>query len=97
DAAGKIAVVAENTNSSNGLALTKNGELLRAEGDGRRISKVNRDGSVVTLTDSYRGMPLLSPNDLIPDAKGGIYFTDPGARPVVPGRPTYVFYLPSGA
>src|SRR5207237_903356 len=30
-------------------------------------------------------------------AKGGIYFTDPGPRPIVPGRPTYVFYLPSGA
>jgi len=31
------------------------------------------------------------------DAKGGIYFTDAGPRPVVPGRPTYVYYLPSGA
>jgi gluconolactonase len=97
DPAGKIAVVAENTNSSNGLALTKDGELLRAEGDGRRISKVNRDGRVGILTDSYRGMRLLSPNDVIADAKGGIYFTDPGPRPVVPGRPTYVFYLPAGA
>jgi gluconolactonase len=31
------------------------------------------------------------------DTKGGIYFTDPGPRPVVPGRPTYLYYLPSGA
>src|SRR5262249_51146094 len=38
-----------------------------------------------------------APNDLLVDAKGGIYFTDPGPRPVVPGRPTYVYYLPSGA
>src|SRR5262249_5085545 len=28
---------------------------------------------------------------------GGIYFTDPGPRPVVPGRPTFVFYLRAGA
>ena len=42
-------------------------------------------------------MPLLAPNDLLVDSKGGIYFTDPGPRPVVPGRPTYLYYLPFGA
>jgi sugar lactone lactonase YvrE len=31
------------------------------------------------------------------DAKGGIYITDPGPRPVVPGRIAYVYYLPAGA
>jgi hypothetical protein len=30
----------------------------------------------------------------IVDAKGGIYFTDPGPRPIVPGRPAHVYYLP---
>ena len=97
DPAGRISTIAENTHGSNGLALTKAGELVRAEGDSHRIIRVNRDGTVVTLTDSYRGTPLLAPNDLILDAKGGIYFTDPGPRPIVPGRPTYVFYLPSGS
>ena len=97
DPGGKISVFREGTNGSNGLALTKDGELLFAEGDGKRISKRNRDGSIVTLTEGPPGAPLLAPNDLIPDAKGGIYFTDPGPRPVVPGRPTYVYYLPSGA
>src|SRR5437763_436665 len=29
--------------------------------------------------------------------KGGIYFTDPGPRPIVPGRKAYVYYLPPGA
>ena len=51
----------------------------------------------MTLTEGPPGTPLLAPNDLIVDSKGGIYFTDPGPRPVVPGRPTYVYYLPSGA
>ena len=97
DPAGKISVIAENTNSSNGLALTKQGELVRAEADGRRIAMVKRDGTVQAPTGNYRGMPLLAPNDLILDARGGIYFTDPGPRPIVPGRPTYVFYLPAGA
>jgi gluconolactonase len=97
DPGGKISVVREGTNGSNGLALTKDGELVFAEGDGKRITKRNKDGSIATLTEGPPGTPLLAPNDLIIDAKGGIYFTDPGPRPVVPGRPTYVYYLPAGA
>jgi gluconolactonase len=97
DPGGKISVVRENTNGANGLALTRDGELLFAEGDGKRITKRNKDGSIVVLTEGPPGAPLLAPNDLIVDAKGGIYFTDPGPRPVVPGRPTYVYYLPAGA
>jgi gluconolactonase len=97
DAGGKIAPVRESTNGANGIALNKAGEMLFAEGDGKRISKRNKDGSMTTLTEGPAGKPLLSPNDLILDAKGGIYFTDPGPRPVVPGRPTAVYYLPAGA
>ncbi len=97
DAGGKISVARENTNGANGLALTRDGELLFAEGDGKRITKRNRDGTIAVLTEGPPGAPLLAPNDLIVDAKGGIYFTDPGPRPVVPGRPIYVYYLPAGA
>src|SRR6266446_9876529 len=97
DPGGKISVARENTNGANGLALTRDGELLFAEGDGKRITKRNRDGSIAVLTEGPPGAPLLAPNDLIVDAKGGIYFTDPGPRPVAAGRPTYVYYLPAGA
>ena len=97
DPAGKIGVVRRDTNGANGLALTRDGEFLFAEGDGKRISKRGRDGAITSLTEGPQGKPLLSPNDLIVDARGGIYFTDPGPRPVVPGRPTYVYYLAAGA
>ncbi len=97
DPSGKITVHAEQTNGANGLAFTREGDLLAAEGDGKRISKRGRDGAVATVTDGFDGKPFLAPNDLILDTKGGIYFTDPGPRPVVPGRPTFVFYLPAGA
>jgi gluconolactonase len=97
DASGKITVHAEQTNGANGLAFTRDGDLLAAEGDGKRISKRGRDGAVATVTDGFDGKPFLAPNDLILDTKGGIYFTDPGPRPVVVGRPTFVFYLPAGA
>lgn len=94
---GKIALIREQTNGSNGLAVTKDGEIFAAEGNRQRISKRSRDGTVITVTDSAGGKPFLSPNDLIIDARGGIYITDPGPRPVVPGRPTSVSYLPPGA
>ncbi len=94
---GKIALVREQTNGANGLALTKDGDLLAAEGEGKRISRRSRDGTVTTVTDGIDGRPFLAPNDLILDANGGIYFTDPGPRPVVPGRTAYVYYLARGA
>ena len=51
----------------------------------------------MVLTDNVEGKPFLAPNDLILNSKGGIYFTDPGPRPVVAGRPTCLCYLPAGA
>ena len=48
DPGGKIAVIREGTNGANGLALTKDGELLFAEGDSKRISKRGKDGTITT-------------------------------------------------
>src|SRR5258708_8024122 len=68
--------------------------MLGGEGDGPRISKKSRNGGYMNVTPGFR---LFQPNDLIVDAKGGIYFTDPGPRPVVPGLKVYVYYIPPGA
>jgi gluconolactonase len=97
DPGGKISLVREQTNGANGLALTREGDLLAAEGEGKRISRRSRDGGVTTVTEGIAGKPFLSPNDVLMDANGGIYITDPGPRPVVPGRTAYVYYLPAGA
>jgi sugar lactone lactonase YvrE len=97
EASGKIELVRENTNGANGLAFTREGDLLAAEGTGKRISKRTRDGTVTTVTEGIGGKPFLAPNDLLVDTKGGIYITDPGPRPVEPGRICYVYYLPAGA
>jgi gluconolactonase len=100
DPAGKISVVREPTNAANGLALTKDGELVFAEGGAKRVTKREKDGTITTLTEGVPGSPLLAPNDLIVDAKGGVYFTDPGPGPFSfppAPRPTGVYYLPAGA
>jgi gluconolactonase len=97
DPGGKISVYRSETNGANGLALLRDGSLIGAEGNGKKISKAGASGPAATLTEGSPGMALMAPNDLIADAKGGIYFTDPGPRPVVPGRKAYVYYLPSNA
>jgi gluconolactonase len=97
DSNGKISLYRSATNGTNGLALLRDGSLIGAEGNGKRISKAVGGGSASTLTEGIEGMGLMAPNDLIVDSKGGIYFTDPGPRPVVPGRKAYVYYLPPGA
>ena len=93
---GKISLFREPTGAMNGMALMKDGTLVGAEGEGKRISKVV-SGVATPLTEGTASQPLLAPNDLIVDAKGGIYFTDPGPRPVVPGRKAFVYYLAQGA
>jgi len=97
DAGGMISVFREKSDGTNGLAFTPTGDLVGAEGAGKRVSKIGPDGKSTELTRGDGEKPLMAPNDLIVDAKGGIYFTDPGPRPVVPGRKAYVYYLPAGA
>jgi gluconolactonase len=97
DPSGKISLYRSATNGTNGLALMRDGSLIGAEGDGKKISKAGPNGVAATVTTGPAGNGLMAPNDLIADAKDGIYFTDPGPRPIVPGRKTYVYYLRKGA
>lgn len=95
DLSGKITIARFNTNRGNGIAMTRDGDMLWAEGDGPRISTLNKvNGGYRNLLPGFR---LFQPNDLIVNSKGGIYFTDPGPRPVVPGLKVYVYYIPPGA
>jgi gluconolactonase len=95
DPAGQISVVREQSGMANGLVATADGGLLAAEMTNQRISKWSRDGTVTTISDSAGGRRYMAPNDLIADARGGIYVTDPGdfSRP---GGTTYVYYLAPG-
>lgn len=78
---GMVAVFREPSGRANGLEFDAQGRLLACEGDstdgGRRVSRTEKDGRVVTLADTYNGKRLNSPNDLHLDSRGRIYFTDP--------------------
>ena len=95
DANGNISTYADNTNRTIGLAYDATGRLIGAQ------SRIPRVGVLhpirMTLAEEFEGVPLLAPNDLDVDRKGGIYFTDPLGgrfRPVPPGRTrAIVFYI----
>ena len=95
-----VSIWRENTNGTNGLFLLKDGRLLGAESGGKRINAIAPGGTVTGVATAYSGQPFRSPNDLIADGKGGIYFTDPAPRPapnVAPREPGNVHYMrPNG-
>lgn len=62
---------------SNGLALDTDGLLLAAEHSNRRVSRTLANGDIETVVDSFEGLSLNSPNDIIVRSDGTIYFTDP--------------------
>lgn len=62
---------------SNGLTLDPAGRLVLCEHGDRRVSRLEKDGGKRTLADSFQGKRLNSPNDLVYDRRGALYFTDP--------------------
>lgn len=62
---------------SNGLAFDLAGRLVLCEHGDRRITRLEPDGRKTVLADRYNGKRLNSPNDLVFNSKGDLYFTDP--------------------
>jgi gluconolactonase len=80
--------------NANGNTVDREGRLVTAEHGGRRISRQEKDGNVVTVVDSFEGKKLNSPNDVVVKSDGTIWFTDPDYG--LAGRPkeqtgNYVF------
>ncbi|HEX5416049.1 MAG TPA: SMP-30/gluconolactonase/LRE family protein [Chloroflexota bacterium] len=73
----ECAPFATETNEANGLTRDGQGRLYVAEGGGRRVARYDADGTRVTLADRYAGARLNSPNDLVVDQQGRVWFTDP--------------------
>jgi gluconolactonase len=71
------------SNHANGLAFDDRGRLLACEHQTRRVTRREIDGSVTVIADAYDARSLNSPNDLVVDAEGAVWFTDPpyGIRP----------------
>jgi gluconolactonase len=62
---------------ANGNTRDRQGRLVTCEHGGRRLSRTERDGRVVTLVDSFENKNLNSPNDVVCKSDGSLWFTDP--------------------
>ena len=77
-----VTLFAEPTNRANGLTRDLQGRLLACEHDGRRVSRLSRDGERITvIANSFQGRQLNRPNDVVVKSDGSIYFTDPWTFP----------------
>ncbi|MGQ0634754.1 MAG: SMP-30/gluconolactonase/LRE family protein [Planctomycetaceae bacterium] len=74
---GTASEIRSNTRWGAGLAFDSKRRLIICEVMGRRVTRVEKDGTETTLAETYEGKKLNGPNDLVVDAKDGIYFTDP--------------------
>ncbi|WP_276371675.1 SMP-30/gluconolactonase/LRE family protein [Chryseolinea sp. H1M3-3] len=92
--------ITEGKMQANGLYPYKNGHLLVCDMMGHRVVEMTTSGEVVkVIADKYNDKPIDGPNDVIADAKGGVYFTDPQftmeAEKFQPGRAVY-YVSPDG-
>ncbi|MGI4983722.1 MAG: SMP-30/gluconolactonase/LRE family protein [Janthinobacterium lividum] len=72
-----VGVFRQPSNHSNGNTLDHEGRLLSCEHGRRCISRTEHDGSVTVLASHFEGRRFNSPNDLVVDAHGAVWFTDP--------------------
>jgi gluconolactonase len=62
---------------SNGNTFDYEGRQLSCEHGGRRVVRYEPNGTVTTLAERFDGKRLNSPNDVVVNPDGGIWFTDP--------------------
>lgn len=82
--------------SSNGLYFDKDENLLACEGAKGRITLTSTSGDYRAIAQEYDGARFNQTNDLWPDPKGGVYFTDPrygGAKGELPQDGMHVYYI----
>jgi gluconolactonase len=93
-ASGMAQVVDPNSGGANGLFRDANGHLVSADQQRHQISRRSA-ANVATveevLADEWNGQNFNSPNDLVIDRHGGIYFSDPNYSGM-PGVPEAVYY-----
>ena len=73
----EVSTFHDSTNRSNGLTRDIQGRLVACEHDSRRVTRLETDGSITVLANSFQGRQLNRPNDVVVKSDGSIYFTDP--------------------
>lgn len=79
---GKLSIVLEPSDATNGLALDRVGRMVVCNDKG--LVRIEKNGTRTTLADGYGGQPFNGPNDLAIASDGSVYFSDYGNRPELP-------------
>lgn len=72
-----LSVWRQASNQANGNYLDHQARLVTCEHESRAVTRTETDGSITVLADRWDGKRLNSPNDLVVDRSGAIWFTDP--------------------
>jgi gluconolactonase len=77
DASGQVSDFRLPSHNANGLARDMQGRLLACEHQTRRVTRTEYNGSITVLADTFDGKRLNSPNDIVCQRNGAVWFTDP--------------------
>jgi gluconolactonase len=98
DAQGNRTSFLEKTNGANGVTFDAKGRLIATQPATKEIAVLTPTRTV--LASAFEGQPLMGPNDVIADRKGGVYFSDPGPNPMpgvtLPRAPAVFYIRPDG-
>ncbi|MEO1526807.1 MAG: SMP-30/gluconolactonase/LRE family protein [Planctomycetota bacterium] len=81
---GEITPFTTDSKHTNGILVTHDGRLLGCQMDGQLVEYDKKDASATALADKFAGRRFNAPNDLVMDASGGVFFTDPLFRAPTP-------------
>ena len=77
ETSGNVSVFRQPCGNTNGHTVDRQGRLVSCEHSGRRVSRTEFDGSIITIADKWQGKRFNSPNDAVVKSDGSIWFTDP--------------------
>lgn len=73
---GDVTDYATGVEFTNGRTLDRDGSVVQCSHGRRRVER-DKDGDVTSIVDTWQGVKLNSPNDVVVAPDGSIWFTDP--------------------
>ncbi|HMO84945.1 MAG TPA: SMP-30/gluconolactonase/LRE family protein [Lacipirellulaceae bacterium] len=96
---GRVSEFVDDSGPCNGLMFNREGELVACDMSGRLVAWNVAAKTKRVLAAEYDGQRFNAPNDLVIDAAGGVYFTDPVFRapqPLPQGGQGVYYRAPDG-
>ncbi len=96
---GQVEVFVKPAGHANGLLVAPDGRLLACQMDGQVVAYDRQNKQMTVLAKEHAGVRFNAPNDLVLDAEGGLYFTDPlfrAPQPLPQGQQSVYYLAPGG-